>query len=651
MFSFHHLAFSYQSLHSQIIRREKSEYSLLSEYQNFISSSSLFLLLQIQRFSLYSCVRVLYHMVAFKNQKIQPPSHSQTLDISRTEIDTWKSHKKTWYLSLILGVISVCFVVVFWTMLFQNLTNIAVLRQGNGNATQPEYVAPRSLKQVNVLLAGIGGKNHQGWTLTDTIMLASLDDDRKTITLLSIPRDLFVSYPTGWAGKINAIYSIWNTQSGIENLKTKVTEITGESIDHFLVIDFDWFIQTVDTLGGIEVDVPEDLTDRQYPNWNYGYETFSIAQWLQILDGATALKYVRSRHSTSDYARSERQQLVIQAIKERVLSLWYLTDPKKIGDTVTAIASHIHTDLSITDMANLALHVKDIGKDRMYSFNLGIDTCVNVKLCEAWWYLYNPNRELFWGASVLLPENATLSRVSYYDDTRRFASIIFRYGEISKDVWVIHIINQSKGNLAGFSTAVWLKKMGFPLAQTGTILNSTWVSDQSRIHVYWDPTTQVWIDPDGPLISALQKAIPNIPITIEPDNLFVFENGPKVEIILWRNYRDVISFARSPTYITESREQKKQKSTQNRSVEESGSGLPLVVPPLHTSSTEDVQEKTFASTGVSLSVKPDTDESEKALPNETAVLPSSREISDPVSPTDLSIRSVQEVAPNSLSVQ
>jgi anionic cell wall polymer biosynthesis LytR-Cps2A-Psr (LCP) family protein len=57
-----------------------------------------------------------------------------------------------------------------------------------------------------------------------------------------------------------------------------VTEITGQSIDHYLVIDFDGFIEVIDKIGGIEVDVPEDLVDRAYPNWNYGYETFSIAK-------------------------------------------------------------------------------------------------------------------------------------------------------------------------------------------------------------------------------------------------------------------------------------------------------------------------------------------------------------------------------------
>ena len=99
---------------------------------------------------------------------------------------------------------------------------------------------------------------------------------------------------------------------GIKLLAEKVSEITGQSIDEYMVIDFSGFKSIVDALGGIEIDVPKDLVDREYPDNNWGYEVFSVRRGLQTFNGERALKYARSRHSTSDFDRSERQQLIIK---------------------------------------------------------------------------------------------------------------------------------------------------------------------------------------------------------------------------------------------------------------------------------------------------------------------------------------------------
>ncbi len=99
---------------------------------------------------------------------------------------------------------------------------------------------------------------------------------------------------------------------GIKLLAEKVSEITGQGIDGYIVIDFSGFKNIVDALGGIHIDVPKDLVDREYPDNNWGYEVFTVRAGPQDFDGATALKYARSRHSTSDFDRSERQQLLLK---------------------------------------------------------------------------------------------------------------------------------------------------------------------------------------------------------------------------------------------------------------------------------------------------------------------------------------------------
>jgi LCP family protein required for cell wall assembly len=117
-------------------------------------------------------------------------------------------------------------------------------------------------------------------------------------------------------------------KQGINYLAAKVSEITGQSINHYLVVDFRGFQKIVDVLGGVEVDVPHDLIDRMYPvDGQDRYTTLIIRSGPQYFDGSTALKYARSRHSTSDFDRSERQQIIIKAIKERALSAGFLTNP------------------------------------------------------------------------------------------------------------------------------------------------------------------------------------------------------------------------------------------------------------------------------------------------------------------------------------
>ena len=158
-------------------------------------------------------------------------------------------------------------------------------------------------------------------------------------------------------------------------LKDKVREITGENIDYSVTLDFDGFVKFIDLLGGVDINVPEDLTDNEYPaGEDLAYTTFSIKKGQQTLDGATALKYARSRHSTSDFDRSIRQQLVIKAVKEKLLSLNYITSPSKMKALYYAISSHVITDLSLGQIASIAFFAKDLPTDHILSFNLN-DSC------------------------------------------------------------------------------------------------------------------------------------------------------------------------------------------------------------------------------------------------------------------------------------
>lgn len=232
-------------------------------------------------------------------------------------------------------------------------------------------IEARTDPSFNVLLLGYGGADHDGSFLTDAIKLVNIDPVTKDVTVISIPRDLWVEIPVrsdmGEYQKINAAYAIgmddnyplkqtqYRGVEGAQKLAGDVVEaITGKKVDGVIAVDFAGLIDTVDALGGIEVNVPVTFDDYFYPikgeennicgkspeemerihalysgfelekQFECRYEHLHFDAGINHMDGQTVLKFVRSRHSNEhggDFARAQRQMAVLSAIKEKVLSL------------------------------------------------------------------------------------------------------------------------------------------------------------------------------------------------------------------------------------------------------------------------------------------------------------------------------------------
>lgn len=195
--------------------------------------------------------------------------------------------------------------------------------------------------RTNIVFLGIGGPGHEAPDLTDTIILASVKLDTGQITLLSIPRDIWVP---SMRAKINTAFHYGNLRrpdgGGLILAKSSVSEITGQPVHYAAVLDFTAFTSVIDRLGGIDVRVEDAFTDDRYPlpgrqdddcggedpEYLCRYETISFAKGDIHMDGSAALKYARSRHSASDsegtdYARSRRQVQVIKALQSKLVSL------------------------------------------------------------------------------------------------------------------------------------------------------------------------------------------------------------------------------------------------------------------------------------------------------------------------------------------
>lgn len=207
--------------------------------------------------------------------------------------------------------------------------------------------------RTNILLLGRAGEGKPGRDLTDTIMLLSLDYQKKQVALISLPRDLLVPVAeTNTVAKINTLYQYGLARgAGANVLKASVQEITGLPIHYFASIDFDGFEKVIDALGGITVDIIRDIHDTRYPGPNYSYETFDIRQGWQKLDGQTALKYARVRHGDpeGDFGRAKRQQQILQAVREKAWSLPTFLNPVTLTQLFESLGASVTTDITPED--------------------------------------------------------------------------------------------------------------------------------------------------------------------------------------------------------------------------------------------------------------------------------------------------------------
>lgn len=293
--------------------------------------------------------------------------------------------------------------------------NSSNYKAGNQSKTLVEKFL--SQKSFNLLLLGYAGANHDGPYLTDSIIVVHADLQNKIISLISIPRDIWVSLPTNSSGgsfwKINAAYEIglndadypnkpgrFKGKSGGGNLAKYIAgSITGLTIDNFLAVDFSGFNQFIDDIGGVDINVQNSFDDYQYPVagkeddlcgqnpadlptliqeatisaqkvFPCRYEHIHFDKGLTHMNGETALKYVRSRHSLTDgtdFARSQRQRNLLLAVKNKVLSLNFIP---KIPQVLQTLQSHYATDLTASDMADFLLRAGELTSYQIKSLAL-----------------------------------------------------------------------------------------------------------------------------------------------------------------------------------------------------------------------------------------------------------------------------------------
>jgi len=298
--------------------------------------------------------------------------------------------------------------------------------------------------EYNFLLIGYGGfdsngKAHEGPYLTDSLMIAHIDIKKNTISLISLPRDIWVKLPTKskavFHSKINSLYQISLNpknypdidlkKSGTPELLTRAIEtVTGLTIDNYIAVDFAGFEKAIDSLGGVDVDVQKTFDDYEYPladkekelcgkeaefeqvkkfmepgyseeekkklfsekpelelffkniaedpkeAFPCRYEHLHFDKGIVHMDGTTALKYVRSRHSLqdgSDFGRGARQQQFVKAVKNKLISVGMVT---KVFSLMNELKTHVEMDISVDQMKKFLGEAPDAAKYRFIDIRM-----------------------------------------------------------------------------------------------------------------------------------------------------------------------------------------------------------------------------------------------------------------------------------------
>ncbi len=219
--------------------------------------------------------------------------------------------------------------------------------------------------RVNILLMGIDRRPGEAFvSRTDSMMVISINPDTDSASILSIPRDLYVDIPNYGQDRINTAM-VYGAQEGdyLDGAALAMQTVSynlGIPIHHFVLVDFGAFVRTVDLLGGITVDVPYEINDPEYPDMDYGYEPLYIPAGLQQFDGATALKYARTRHADSDFNRAYRQQQILFAARQQAASMGIADLVRRGPSLYREVEQGIRTDLSLEQMLRLANTISDI---------------------------------------------------------------------------------------------------------------------------------------------------------------------------------------------------------------------------------------------------------------------------------------------------
>lgn len=278
-------------------------------------------------------------------------------------------------------------------------------RDGVGGANAPALPEPSNVPEVeggeriNALLVGVDSAPGRVTSLTDTMLVVSLDPDTGRTAMVSVPRDLYgVPLPDGtpFNQKLNALMAIASTDpvryplGGVGTLKATIGQLLGVEIHYFAAVNLLGFKQAIDAVGGVDVTVERAVADPTYIDEFGAHTGFYIDAGQYHMDGHTALGYVRSRKGVgdSDFTRADRQQQLLAALTSELTAGNLVV---ALPGLLDAVKNTIATDIPAAQLPRLAQAVQDADMSRLERVVLQPPEFMSVDPASAAGYILIPD--------------------------------------------------------------------------------------------------------------------------------------------------------------------------------------------------------------------------------------------------------------------
>jgi len=359
-----------------------------------------------------------------KQTKVEKTPHiplDKKVKFSRIKRNVFKHYKllRVLLITIVVGVIALAFLGLRGTFVNSDLGNYMSYL---GDFIFPDITGIKNDNgRINILVLGKGGLGHEAPDLTDTMIFVSLDTVSKKVTTISIPRDIWIP---DLRAKINSAY-YWGNQkndsAGLVLAKETVSKILAKDVNYAVVIDFSAFKEVIDAIGGVDLYIENGFVDEKYPiagkendlcdgdpEYACRYETIVFESGVNHLNGENALKYVRSRNAKgdegTDIARANRQEKVLKAIYEKVLSRSVILSPKKLAKLKNLMESNAQTDLSPNEIATLSRYIYE-SRSSVKGYVIPEDLLLNPPILPKYDNLY-----------VFVPKAGTFKEIQIWVD-------------------------------------------------------------------------------------------------------------------------------------------------------------------------------------------------------------------------------------------
>lgn len=293
---------------------------------------------------------------------------------------------------VVIGIVAAILAVIGYLAYHAATASNGVFKGSIIDLVQNEPLKKDANGRSNFLVFGTESEGHPGADLTDSIMVLSVDQEKKDAYMVSLPRDLWVEYnetcTVGNQGKLNAVYFCAsndgeNEAEGAQALSAKAGEITGLDIQYYIHMNWAALIQSVDAVGGVDVTInssdPRGILDRNFDwvcNYKCYYVNYKNGETVHM-DGEHALAFSRARNASGGYGlpngnfdREKNQQLVIKAFREKAVSAGTLTNIGAITGLLDALGDNFRTNIETKEIRTLMDIGTKIPSDKIISLSL-----------------------------------------------------------------------------------------------------------------------------------------------------------------------------------------------------------------------------------------------------------------------------------------